>query len=246
MSYHWNWGILLSPVSTGEPTTYMGWMISGFWVTVEVSLAAWVLALISGSIFGILRTLPDRRFAAIGTVFVTVFRNIPLIAQFFIWYFVVPELLPSSIGSWYKNLPPNVTFFTSSIICLGLFTGSRVCEQVRSGINALPRGQRNAGLALGFTLWQTYDYVLLPVAYRIIVPPMTSEFLNIFKNSAVASTIGLLDLSAQARQLVDYTAQAYESFITVTLIYMAINLLVMLGMGWLERRCRIPGYLEGK
>ncbi len=148
--------------------------------------------------------------------------------QFFVWYFVIPELLP-----------PSAQFFSSSIICLGLFTDARVFEQVRSGINALPRGQRNAGLAMGFTQWQTYH----PVAYRIIVPPLTSEFLNVFKNSAVASTIGLLDLSAQARQLVELHGAAYESFIGVTLTYMLINLIGMLLMRWVQAKTRLPGYI---
>src|SRR5579871_2243609 len=169
MSYHWNWGILLSPVSTGEPTTYLGWLLSGLWVTVTVSLSAWVIALVVGSLFGVLRTVPNKWASGIGTVYVAIFRNIPLTV---------------SIGNWFKQLPPSAQFFSSSILCLGLFTSARVCEQVRSGINALPRGQRAAGLAMGFTQWQTYRYVLLPVAYRIIVPPLTSEFLNIFKNSA--------------------------------------------------------------
>jgi glutamate/aspartate transport system permease protein len=246
MSYHWNWGVFLSPVSTGEPTTYLGWLISGFWVTVTVSLASWVVALVVGSLFGILRTLPNRKLAAIGTMYVAIFRNIPLLVQFFIWYLVIPELLPPSIGNWFKQLPPNVQFYTSSIVCLGLFTGARVCEQVRSGIATLPRGQRAAGLAMGFTEWQTYRYILMPVAYRMIVPPLTSEFLNVFKNSAVASTIGLLELSAQARQLVDYTAQSYESFIAVTLAYMLINLVVMQLMRWVEAKTRLPGYIGGK
>ncbi|KHK48488.1 amino acid ABC transporter permease, partial [Burkholderia sp. A9] len=142
MSYHWNWGIFLSPVSTGEPTTYFGWLMSGFWVTIEVSLVAWVIALIVGSLFGVLRTVPNQWLSALGTVYVSIFRNIPLIVQFFVWYLVVPELLPAAIGTWIKQLPPGTQFFTASIICLGLFTGARVCEQVRAGINALPKGQR--------------------------------------------------------------------------------------------------------
>jgi glutamate/aspartate transport system permease protein len=245
MSYHWNWDVLLSPVSTGEPTTYLGWLVSGLWVTLSVSLAAWVIALVVGSFFGVLRTVPNRTLAAIGTGYVAIFRNIPLIVQFFIWYLVVPELLPAAAGNGFKQLPPGVQFFSASVLCLGLFTSARVCEQVRSGIQALPRGQRAAGLALGLTEWQTYRHVLLPVSYRIIVPPLTSEFLNIFKNSAVASTIGLLDLSAQARQLVDYTAQTYESFIAVTLVYLLINLVVLNLMRRVERWTRLPGYIGG-
>lgn len=246
MAYHWNWGIFLTPVSTGEPTTYLGWLISGFWVTVTLSLASWVVALVVGSLFGVLRTVPNRFLRSLGAAYVAVFRNIPLIVQFFIWYLVIPELLPPSAGNWFKQLPPNIQFFSASILCLGLFTSARICEQVRSGINALPRGQREAGLALGLTLPQTYRHVLLPVAFRIIVPPLTSECLNIFKNSAVASTIGLLELSGQARQLVDYTAQAYESFIAVTLAYFLINIVIMQFMRWVEKKVRLPGYIGGK
>jgi glutamate/aspartate transport system permease protein len=244
--YHWNWGVFLSPVSTGEPTTYLGWLISGLWNTVAVSLAAWVIALVVGASMGMLRTVPNRFLAGIGTVYVAVFRNIPLIVQFFIWYFVLPEILPKGLGDWFKQLPPTLQFYWSSILCLGLFTAARVCEQVRSGINALPRGQRAAGLAMGLTLPQVYRFVLMPVALVIIVPPLTSEFLNVFKNSAVASTIGLLELSGQARQLVDYTAQPYESFIAVTLAYAAINLVVMFFMRWIEKKTRLPGYIGGK
>jgi glutamate/aspartate transport system permease protein len=84
------------------------------------------------------------------------------------------------------------------------------------------------------------------MAFRMVVPPLTSEFLNIFKNSAVCSTIGLLELTAQGRQLLDYTAQPYESFIAVTLLYMAINVTVMTLMRKLERRIALPGYVGGK
>ncbi len=211
--YHWNWGIFLAPVSTGEPTSYLGWLVAGLWNTVAVSLAAWLLALAVGSLMGVLRTVPNRLLAGIGTAF--------------------------------KQLPPDTQFYSASIVCLGLFTAARVCEQVRSGIEALPRGQRAAGLAMGLTLPQTYRFVLLPVAFRIIVPPLSSEFLNIFKNSAVASTIGLLELSAQARQLVDYTAQTYESFIAVTLAYALINVIVMGFMRRVDAKTRLPGYLGG-
>src|SRR5205807_858347 len=142
------------------------------------------------------------------------------LVQLFIWYFVVPELVPG--GHRFKQIDPFAQQFLTSMACLGLFTAARVCEQVRAGIESLSIGQRNAGLALGFTLPQTYRYVLLPMAARLIVPPLTSEFLNVIKNSAVCSTVGLLELTAQGRQLVDYTAQAYESFIAVTAIYLLL------------------------
>ncbi|HEX6734637.1 MAG TPA: amino acid ABC transporter permease, partial [Azonexus sp.] len=168
------------------------------------------------------------------------------LVQLFIWYFVLPELLPASIGDAYKQSNPVLQQFLASMVCLGLFTSARVAEQVRAGINSLPKGQKNAGLALGFTLPQTYRFVMLPMAFRLVVPPLTSEFLNIFKNSAVCSTIGLLELAAQGRQLVDYTAQPFESFIAVTVAYILINVTVMFLMHKFERRIAVPGYIGGK
>lgn len=246
MAYNWHWGVFLQPTATGDGATYLDWMIQGLKMTVGLSLSAWLIALVIGAVIGVLRTVPGVWLSAIATAYVEFFRNIPLLVQLFLWYFVVPELLPESLGTAFKQTHPVLQQFLASMVCLALFTSARVAEQVRSGINSLPPGQKNAGLALGFTLAQTYRYVMLPMAVRLIVPPLTSEFLNIFKNSAVCSTIGLLELAAQGRQLVDYTAQPYESFIAVTVAYLLINVVVMFGMRWVEGRVRVPGYIGGK
>jgi len=240
----WDWGVLLSQVPSGE-TTYLGWLFLGLKWTVFLGLSAWVIALVLGSLLGVLRTVPNKWLSGIAAVYVEVFRNIPLLVQLFIWYFVLPELLPTSMGNAFKQMNPLLQQFIAATVCLGLFTAARVCEQVRSGIGSLARGQKNAGLALGLTLPQTYKHVLLPMAFRIIVPPLTSEFLNIFKNSAAASTIGLIELSRQAQQLNDYTAQGYVSFISVTLGYFLINFVVMALMRWVEVAVRVPGYIGG-
>ncbi|TXI78231.1 MAG: amino acid ABC transporter permease [Dechloromonas sp.] len=245
MGYQWNWGVFLQPSAAGDDT-YLGWMFAGLKMTITLSLSAWVIALLLGAIVGVLRTAPNKVLAGLATAYVELFRNIPLLVQLFIWYFVLPELLPKAMGDAFKQSNPVFQMFSASMICLGLFTSARVAEQVRAGINSLPKGQKNAGLALGFTLPQTYRFVMLPMAFRLIVPPLTSEFLNIFKNSAVCSTIGLLELAAQGRQLVDYTAQPYESFIAVTVAYIMINVIVMTLMKKLEDKVRVPGYMGGK
>lgn len=242
MGYHWDWAVLFRAVQTGE-TTYLAWMLSGLQMTVMLSLSAWAMALVVGSLMGVLRTVPNRWLARLAAGYVEVFRNIPLLVQLFIWYFVLPELLPPALGTGFKQMHPVAQQFLASMVCLGFFTSARVCEQVRAGIQSLPRGQMHAALALGLTLPQAYRHVLVPMAFRLIVPPLTSEFLNIFKNSAVCSTIGLLELAAQGRQLVDYTAQPYESFIAVTLLYLMLNAIVMLGMRQVEKRARVPGYI---
>ncbi|MCP5269132.1 MAG: amino acid ABC transporter permease [Zoogloeaceae bacterium] len=245
MSYNWNWGVFLEPTVSGNDT-YMGWLLTGLKWTVSLSLSAWVIALVVGSIVGILRTAPNRWLSGLATAYVELFRNIPLLVQLFIWYFVLPELLPEKMGMAFKQSNPLWQQFFAAMLCLGLFTAARVAEQVRAGIESLPKGQKAAGLAMGFTLPQVYRYVLMPMAYRIILPPITSEFLNIFKNSAVATTIGLIELSRQAQQLVDYTAQPYEAFIAVTLLYLMINVTVMYLMRHVEMKVRIPGFIGGK
>jgi glutamate/aspartate transport system permease protein len=240
-----DWEIFLKPAFDGSGT-YLRFLLVGLEWTLLVSILAWILAFFVGSIIGILRTFPGRFLPALGTIYVEVFRNIPLLVQLFLWYFVFPEIIPG-LGTWFKQgLSPLLQQLISAVLCLGLFTAARVAEQVRSGINSLGLGQRGAGLALGLNLPQVYRLILLPVAYRIIVPTLTSEFLNTIKNSAVASTIGLAELSRQSQQLGEFTAHWYEAFIAVTLLYGIINIAVMIASRFLERAVRLPGYVGGK
>jgi glutamate/aspartate transport system permease protein len=100
-----------------------------------------------------------------------------------------------------------------------------------------------AGTALGLTMPQAYRYVLLPQAYRIVMPPLTSEFLNIIKNSSVALTIGLMELTARARAMQEFSFQVFEAFTAATIIYILVNIVVVLGMRWLERKVAVPGLI---
>ena len=236
MQYNWDWGVIFR-----EP--YQEWIISGIGWTISVSIAAWILAFSLGSIIGILRTTNNRISRRIATVYVEIFRNIPLIVQMFLWYFVFPELLPNDAGMWVKREMP-MPEFTTAAVCLGLYTASRVAEQVRSGIQSIGQGQSNAGLATGLTTVQVYRYILLPVGYRIMIPPLTSEFLTIFKNSSVALTIGVLEITAQARQIEEYTFQGFEAFTTATLLYIIVTSIVMILMRVVEGRVSIPGMIS--
>jgi len=242
VKYNWNWGIFwqLSPDGHG---TYLDTLIAGLGWTLLTALSAWIIALVLGMIVGVIRTTPIRWLRLLGDAWVEIFRNVPLLVQMFLWFFVVPELLPVSIGTWLKQLPHSA--FYTAVVCLGLYTSARVAEQTRAGIQSLARGQRMAGIALGLTLPQTYRFVLLPMALRIILPPLTSEFLNVIKNSAVALTIGLVELTASARSIQEFSFQVFEAFTAATLIYMALNLVVVTGMRWIEKRVAIPGLIGG-
>lgn len=235
MNYNWDWGILFR-----EP--YLGWLLEGLMWTVSLSLCAWIIAFSLGSVLGIMRTSSNGGLRMIATIYVELFRNIPLLVQLFLWYFVFPELLPDDAGRWVKREMP-MPALTTAILAIGLYTASRVCEQVRSGIEAIGPGQRNAGKAIGMNEWQVYRYILLPNAFRIIIPPMTSEFLTIFKNSSLALTIGVVELTAMTRQIEEYTFQGFEAFTAATVIYSVVTFIVMLLMRIVERRVRVPGMI---
>ena len=243
MDYNWNWGIFWesSPEGTG---TYLDMLLSGLRWTIVTAACAWVLALVLGSIIGVMRTLPSRLANGLSAAYVELFRNIPLLVQLFLWFFVLPELLPRAAGLWLKQLP-NAPFWTAAI-GIGFYMSARVAEQLRAGINALPRGQSMAGKALGLTTLQTYRYVLLPMAFRIILPPLTSEFLNTIKNTAVAFTIGLLELTGRARSMQEFSFQVFEAFTAATLLYLLVNAVVVTAMRFVERKVAVPGYIAGK
>ena len=214
--YHWDWMIFFQ--ETDDGLKYWQWILSGLGWTITVGFFALVIALLLGSVLGVMRTTQSRWLVFLGDLYIDIFRNIPLIVQLFLWFFVLPELLPKGAGDFMKQKLPD---WIIAIGGLGLFTAARIAEQVKSGINALPRGQRFAGLAVGLTEWQTYRFVRLPMAYRIIIPTLTSESMNIFKNSAVTYAVGMMEM---------YTTLA-----------MTINRI----MAFIERRSAVPGFITG-
>jgi glutamate/aspartate transport system permease protein len=245
MNYNWNWKIFyeLEPGATG---TYLHYLIVGLGWTVITALLAWTLALTLGVLVGTLRTAGYKWLERVCFSYVELFRNIPLLVQMFLWYFVLPELLPTQWGNAIKQMPPPWASLVPAVLCLGLFMSVRVAEQVRSGIQALPKGQKMAGLAIGLTVWQTYRYVQLPMVFRTILPPLTSEFLNTIKNTSLALTIGLMELTARARAMQEFTFQVFEAFAAATIIYLLVNITVVMASRWLEKRIAVPGFIGSK
>jgi glutamate/aspartate transport system permease protein len=223
--------------SDGKDTTYLAWLMQGWGTAVALAAFALVVAMAFGVLMGILRTTPHKGLVLLGDAWTELFRNIPLIVQLFIWYFVVPELVPPL-----KSVPG----FVLAFVGLGLFTSSRISEQVRAGIQSLPQGQRYAGLAMGLTLPQTYRYVLLPMAFRIVIPPLTSESMNIVKNSSVAFAVSVSELTMFARQAGEETSQPVLMFLAVTILYFVSAFAINRFMKWVEVRVRVPGMLGAK
>jgi glutamate/aspartate transport system permease protein len=231
---NWDWQVFFEDPG-GKIPTYWQWMLSAWGWTISVSVCGLVLALVVGSIIGTIRTLPDSPWLVrFGNAWVELFRNIPLLVQIFLWYHVVPKLFPVM-----ADFPP----FVLVVFALGFFTSARIAEQLRSGIQALPRGQRYAGMALGFTTPQYYRYVLLPMAYRIILPPLTSESMNIFKNSSVAFAVSIPELIQFAMQAGEETSRVTEMYAAVTVLYIISAMAINRFMAWLEKRVHVPGFV---
>jgi len=243
VNYHWNWKIFLD-AEPGGTGTYLHYLLVGLGWTLATALAAWAIALVVGSVIGTLRTTPILPVVRLGNAYVEIFRNVPLIVQMFLWFFVMPELVPTALGDWIKQVPPPWGSYIPAVLCLGIYTSVRVAEQVKAGIGSLARGQGMAGTALGLTLGQTYRYVTLPQAFRIVLPPLTSEFMNVIKNSSVALTIGLLELTGRARAMQEFSFRVFEAFAAATLIYLLTNLVVVFGMRALEKKVRVPGLIS--
>jgi len=233
MNYDWRWSVFLEP-TLGGAMNYAELLLRGAGITVVTALLAWTIALALGTVIGVMRTAPVPALNAVARAYVEIFRNIPLLLQLFLWYFVLPELLPESWGNWLKSVP--LASFYVAFIGLGFYTASRIAEQVRAGIQALPEGQTSAALALGMTLPQAYRHVLVPRAYLTMLPTLTSEGLAIMKNTSVALAIGLAELTAQARAMQEYTFHVFEAFTAATLMYFALNVIVVQFARLIERR----------
>jgi len=242
VKYDWQWSIFTQAAADGSGS-WLHYLVAGLGWTLVTALAAWVLALSIGSVVGTLRTTPLVWIVRLGNLYVEIFRNIPLLVQMFLWFFVLPELLPKGLGDAVKQMPPPWGSYLPAVLCLGIYTSVRVAEQIKAGIQSLPRGQLLAGTALGLTLPQTYRFVLLPMAFRIVMPPLTSEFLNIIKNSSVALTIGLLELTGRARAMQEFSFKVFEAFSAATVIYLITNLVIVLLMRMLENKVRVPGFI---
>ncbi|MDH5285013.1 MAG: amino acid ABC transporter permease [Betaproteobacteria bacterium] len=243
MNYKWNWGVFFQQTPDGD-AFYWEWILSGLAWTLAVSAVAWVIAVALGSVIGVIRTTERPWLVRLGNAWVELFRNIPLLVQMFLWYFVVPEFVPPLKG-WMTSTEPIYAQFLSAILCLGLFTSARIAEQVRAGVQSLPRGQRMAGRALGLSEAQVYRHVLLPMAFRIVIPPLTSETMNLIKNSSIALTIGLMELTFRSREMGEYTFNFFEAFSAATIVYIVIAMTANRVMAWVERRTAVPGYIAG-
>ena len=234
LNYTFNWGMLLV-----DPAR--SWIFNGIAMPIGLSLLAWVFALAIGVTIGSMRMTRSRWLRFLGGAYVELFRNVPLLVQLFIWFFVFPLLLPRDWMMAWNGLD-HVPLLTA-LIGLSLYMAARVAEQIRSGIAAIPKGQFAAARSTGLGEFQVYRHVIAPYAFRVMIPAIASEFMTTFKNSALALTIGVAEITYAARSIESWSFRGIEAFTVASATYMTTTAFVVLFMGWLERRLRIPGLI---
>jgi glutamate/aspartate transport system permease protein len=233
LAYQFQWSVLWT-------SPYAGWLLQGILTTVELAVLGWVLAAALGAVFGAARTVPSRLLRGLGATYVEFFRNVPLLVWMFLWYFGVPQLLPAAAQDWLNRHNGELV---AAVAALGVYHGARIAEVVRAGIQSVPATQLEAALSTGLTLPQAYRLVLVPIALRLIVPPLTNESVNLLKNSSLALTISVAETTFMTRQIESYTAKGFEALTAGTLIYLALCLGVSAAMARVERRVAIPGLI---
>ncbi len=216
LNYDFDWAIITSG-------RYFEWLMAGVYTTVQLSVVSIVLAFLLGLIIAVMRmshVSPIRWFAYAYLEFT---RNTPLLVQIFFWYFGSYQVLPRFINEWL------VTWnfeFAAAVIALTIYTSAFIAEDIRSGVRSIPREQMEAARSSGFTFLRSMQYIILPQAVRITIPPLINQFLNLTKNSSLAMTIGVAELTYQARQVESYTFKGYEAFTAATIVYLGMSLVI--------------------
>jgi polar amino acid transport system permease protein len=232
-SYQFHWSVLWQ-------APHGQWLLNGFLMTLKLTAVSWIFALFLGILFGTLRTTPFRGLGMVASAYVEFFRNVPLLVWLFFWYFGAPEILPESVRQWvvYHGME-----YWSAVAGISIYHGARMSEVIRAGIQSIPKTQVESGMATGLSVSQTYRLVVIPIALRLTVPPITNESLNLLKNSSLAMTIGVGELTFATRQIETYTAKAFEAFTAGTLIYLGLCLGIAFVMNRLEKKFAIPGLI---
>ena len=230
LKYQFDWAIVLS----GK---YFEWLVSGVEVTIQLSAVSIALSFLLGLVIAVMRMSRVRpvRWFALG--YLEFFRNTPLLVQIFFWYFGSYKILPKAINDW---LVSTNFEFAAAVIALTIYTSAFIAEDIRSGVLSIPKEQMEASRSSGFSYIRSMRYIILPQAVRITVPPLINQFLNVVKNSSLAMTIGVAELTYQARQVESYTFKGFEAFTAATVVYLAMSIIITIAVTWYSKTILSP------
>lgn len=232
LAYKFDWSVLWR-----EP--YGKWLLEGIWMTLQLGFLALIIAVVLGILLGSLRVMPWKITRVISTIYVEVFRNVPFLVQLFFWFYAGPMIFGKTL-QFKINMISALNYY-AAIIGLGLYTASRIAEHVRAGFASIGQGQYQAALSTGMTQMQMYWHIMIPHALRLILPPLTTEFLTIFKNSSVAMTIGVAETTFMSYKIDTETFHGLEATTGAMIIYLLLGMTVVKIMHFIESKYRIQG-----
>ena len=230
LKYNFDWSI----VTSGR---YFEWLLSGLQVTLQISAVGIVGAFILGLLIAVLKMSHFRPLRWIACAYLEFFRNTPLLIQIFFWYFGSYKILPTVVNDWLNSTNFE---FAAAVIALTIYTSAFIAEDIRSGILSIPKEQMEAARSAGFSYLRSMQYIILPQAVRITVPPLVNQFLNLAKNSSLAMTIGVMELTYQARQVESYSFKGFEAFTAATLVYLVLSVTITALMDLYNKRVLNP------
>ena len=215
-NYHFDWAIITS----GQ---YFEWILSGVKVTLQLSVVSVALSFILGLLIAVMRMSNVKPVLWFSHAYLEFFRNTPLLVQIFFWYFGSYKILPMVVNDWLNTMNFE---FAAAVIALTIYTSAFIAEDIRSGVRSIPKEQMEAARSSGFSYLRSMYYIILPQAVRLTIPPLINQFLNLTKNSSLAMTIGVAELTYQARQVESYTFKGFEAFTAATLVYLGLSLII--------------------
>lgn len=230
LNYHFDWSI----VTSGK---YLDWLVSGVKVTLELSAIGIVGAFLLGLLIAVLKMSHFRPLRWLASLYLEFFRNTPLLVQIFFWYFGSYKILPEAVNDW---LNAHNFEFAAAAIALTIYTSAFIAEDIRSGILTIPKEQMEAARSAGFSYLRAMQYIILPQAVRNTVPPLVNQFLNLAKNSSLAMTIGVMEVTYQARQVESYSFKGFEAFTAATVVYLGLSVAITALMDLYQKRVLNP------
>lgn len=212
---------------------FRGWLLGGFNLSLLLTVLTLLLAMPLATVVALCRVSPSAALRGLGFAFVEGVRSVPLLAHLLFWYFAAPELLPGPARQWLYDHHAETL---CALVALTLYTAAYLSEDLRSGLRAVPSAQLEAGRSLGFGHLATMRRIVLPQAFRIAVPPLISQTLNLWKNTSIATVIGAAELMYQAQRVESASFRGVETFVVATLAYLSVSMLITGLSVWYQRR----------
>jgi polar amino acid transport system permease protein len=215
---------------------YLPYFLTGIRNTAILFVLTWIVALPLAVLLTLARSGGIRPLSWLVALYVEYHRNVPLLVQLLFWYFGISTLFPDPVNDFVNR---HNTEFIFSLVALVLYTAAYMSEDMRSGLRAIPKTQFEAARAIGFGFFETMAYVIIPQVWRLSLPPLVNQTLILFKGTSLAASIGVAELTFQARQVESISFRVFESFFVVSVIYLSGSLMLMFGGAWLAQRYKL-------